>query len=148
MSLIWNDKIHLHLNWYFKHSLWGTNSICDYNYELCFWGRFVFLWKALYIRCKPRASEGTAAIQGQGAFEMPGFQTPRSQERGGKQELWEKLGNSELRDHFEDPGLEPQEIHVTPRTAVRKISGLRAGVWGQRLDSNFNWNIFWLSNLG
>ena len=77
---------------------------------------------------KPRASEGTAAIQGQGAFEMPGFQTPRSQERGGKQELWEKLGNSELRDHFEDPGLEPQEIHVTPRTAVRKISGLRAGV--------------------
>lgn len=77
---------------------------------------------------KSRASEGTAAIQGQGAFEMPGFQTPRSQERGRKQELWGKLGNSELRDHLEDPGLEPQEIYVTPRTAVRKISGLRAGV--------------------
>lgn len=59
---------------------------------------------------------------------MPGFQTPRSQERGKKQELWEKLDNSELRDHFEDLGLEPQEIYVTPRTAVRKISGLRAGV--------------------
>ena len=84
---------------------------------------------------KSRASEGTAAIQGQGAFEMPGFQTPRSQERGRKQELWEKLGNSELRDHFEEPGLEPQEICYTQNScqenqwfksrSVRSASGFK-----------------------
>ena len=61
---------------------------------------------------KPRAGKGTATLPGQGAFETPSFKTPWSQGRQGKQEVWDKLDHSELRDHFEGSQGEPHKTYI------------------------------------
>lgn len=61
---------------------------------------------------KPRAGKGTATLPGQGAFKTPSFKSPWSQHREGKRELWDKQDHSELRDHFEGPGLELHKTYI------------------------------------
>lgn len=75
-----------------------------------------------------------------GPLETPGFETPRSQGRDRKQELWGKQDNAELRAHFKglwdtaSESLQPK--HLSGKLVVKsRECGIR--VWVQILSGTF-----------